>query len=173
MTTTQDKLASQVQALRRIKPSDASSDECWRWNTECVSLDDVLRLIAAHDAEKAGAHGDGLLPCPFCGRSDSTHTPECYFTIEESGGDVFAAWNRRATAPLLAPEGMVLVPDGWKLVPYGTTWDMRNEARELMLDLGVDGGRLNLDRLAHGIWDKMVTAAPAPPPTVAAQQEKS
>jgi len=43
-----------------------------------------------------------IMPCPFCGRNDSTHTDDCYFTISDNGGDVTAAWNRRAPEALLS-----------------------------------------------------------------------
>lgn len=54
-----------------------------------------------------------------------------------------------------------MIPKGWRLVPEGTTWDMRNECRELLINYGVKAE--HLDALAVAIWQTMSDAAPMPP----------
>lgn len=67
---------------------------------------------------------------------------------------------REQTIGLLRAElDAAKVPDGWKILPLGTSWDMRNECRELLIDYGVKHNRL--DALAVAIWQTMCDAAPS------------
>lgn len=67
----------------------------------------------------------------------------------------------QAIAELRRLRGMEEIPAGWKLAPLGTSWDMRTEGAELLLDHGVS--MIRGEHLVDAIYRAMLNAAPSPP----------